>query len=108
MHCGQQWILKNHCYRAFIVTDDTDTAFIQVHLLVPGPITPGNSYRCELAGLLAITYLLEELCRYYGITTGTAHICCDNTSALRVFKLWYTPHPTNNSFNITSALWHTL
>ena len=93
---------------AFIFMDHTDTAFIQEHLLVPGPITPGNSYQCELVGLLAITYLLEELCSFYGISLGAAHICCNNTSALRVFEPWYIPHPTNNSFDITSSLWHTL
>jgi hypothetical protein len=72
--------------------------------IVPGPLSAGDSYRCELAGLYGILLLSRLLCQLFDIRSGSIHIRCDNSSALRVLDPWYIPDPAAPSFDLVSAL----
>jgi hypothetical protein len=41
-----------------------------------------SSYSLELCGLLAILYIVQRVCQYHRITSGTLRLYCDNKSAL--------------------------
>jgi hypothetical protein len=64
-----------------------------------GPVTchPGmnSSYRAELKGLLAVSYLLTRICTHHRLLTGSITLYCDHKGAIRnVFhreKLGITP-----------------
>ena len=51
-------------------------------IIVPGPVKDGDSYRCELAGLLAIVIWVNALCKLHNLTQGSVLIACDNISTL--------------------------
>ena len=59
---------------AFALVGAHDNQITQGVHLTPGPITDGNSFCCEISGLLAIVYLSNILCSFYKITFGTIHL----------------------------------
>ena len=90
---------------AFVLEGLTNLHRILGVNIVPGPIKIGNSYRCELAGLIAIVTMVNALCTHHSITSGKVTIGCDNISSLLVFALSFLPDPQDDSFDLVSALW---
>jgi hypothetical protein len=76
--------------------------------IVPGPIKDGDSYRCELAGLIGAVTFVQALCARHNITAGSLRIACDNISTLYVFKSDFVPEPSHESFDLVSCLWNLL
>jgi hypothetical protein len=91
---------------AFTLVGPTNSTFIKAVNVVPGPLTAGDSYRCELAGIYGILILSCLLCQLYDSLSGTIHIRCDNSSALRILDPWHVPDPTAPSFDLVSAIRH--
>ena len=93
---------------AFTLVGPTDLGQIHAVNTVPGPIKEGDSYRCELSGIIGIVTLIHILCLHHDITTGAVHVACDNKTSLRVFDSWFVPNPSEESFDLVNALWHML
>ena len=72
---------------------------------MPGLIRDGDSYRCELAGLLAIVIWVNTLCKLHNLAQGSVLIACDNISTLRIFEPGFVPSPQQDSFDLAQALW---
>ena len=97
--------LKDHIGVAAFMLQSTigGSEFCSVHQ-TPGIITTGNSYCCELSGLLAIVYLSNILCTTYDIQHGSILIACDNKTALKAFEPWFLPDPNDDSFDLLTSL----
>jgi hypothetical protein len=55
--------------------------------ICPGTADDQNSYRSEIAGLLAILHIIDALVTFYHITYGSIEVACDGLSALnKVFS----------------------
>jgi hypothetical protein len=78
---------------------DNPTRIIVVNQ-VPGPISEGDSYRCELAGLISIVVMCNEVARICKLTQGKVQIACDNQSTLWVFEPNYRPDPQQGNFDL--------
>ena len=91
---------------AFVLEGLTNLHRILGVNIVPGPIKIGNSYRCELAGLIGIVIMVNALCKRYNITSGKVTIGCDNQSSLLVFAPSFVPDPQDDSFDLVTALWN--
>ena len=72
---------------------------------VPGPISAGDSHRCELAGLFGIAMTLKCICDLHKITSGSLTIACDNTAALKVFDPEFVPLPNAKNFDLLCAVY---
>ena len=66
--------------------------------IVPGPLTDGDSNRCELAGLYGIALLLTTLCQLFHITRGSITIACDNLEAIKILYPGFCPHPKQTNY----------
>ena len=49
---------------------------------VPGPLEANDAYRAEAAGILTGFLLLQNICKYCELTTGSIKVGCDGQSAL--------------------------
>ena len=74
--------------------------------IVPGPIRDGDSYRCELAGIIGGLTILKAVCQVHSIQQGTIKVICDNVSTLRIFEPLFIPDPSEESFDLVSCLHH--
>jgi hypothetical protein len=72
---------------------------------VPGPIKDGDSHRCEVSGLYAVSVLVKEICLLHKIQSGKITVCCDNTTALEIFDHDYLPNPKKPNFDLVSSCW---
>ena len=70
----------------FVLQSPHDSTELQGVLCTPGPISTGNSYKCELSGLFAIVYLSQILCTTYDITQDSILVVCDTQTALKKFS----------------------
>jgi hypothetical protein len=69
---------------------DHDGIFISGDAIAPGVEPDHSSFRSELMGIYAIMVVMNRICTYFHITTGTVTIGCDGLEALRktfVYKL---------------------
>jgi hypothetical protein len=73
--------------------------------IIPGPIQDGDSYRCELAGLIGTVTLVNTICSKHNITSGSIKVACDNKSTLYIFRPGFIPELTKESFDLVSILW---
>jgi hypothetical protein len=72
--------------------------------VVPGHPDDQGAYRSELAGLFAIVLLVNLLCSWAGITSGSIEIGCDGLSALsKAFDTWPL-EPADPHFDMLSSL----
>jgi hypothetical protein len=72
--------------------------------IVPGPIEEGDSYRCELAGLIGIVSVTNAICLLHQVTSGSVTVACDNKSSLYIFEPDFVPEPTHQSFDLVNSL----
>jgi hypothetical protein len=72
--------------------------------VVPGPISDGNSYCCELAGLIGILTMTNLLCQHHQLRNGSLRVACDNISSLYVFGPTFIPNPAKDSFDLVCCL----
>jgi hypothetical protein len=91
---------------AFVIEGNNEQGRIRGVNQVPGPIKEGDSHRCEMSGLYAVSVLIKEICSLHKIEEGSITICCDNTTALQIFEPEYLPNPKQPNFDLTSACWH--
>ena len=89
---------------AFVLEGRDSTNRIQGVNPVPGPLTDGDSYRCELAGIYASVLLSDRIAKYHHLGHGSALMLCDNISALKVFDPDFVPNPHGASFDLVSAV----
>ena len=97
--------LKN-CFgtSAFVIEGHNSIQRVLGINIVPGPIEDGDSYRCELAGLIGIVTLAQNICQFHSIAEGKIKIHCDNISTLRIFEPFFIPEPSQDSFDLVSCL----
>ena len=72
--------------------------------IVPGPIREGDSYRCELSGLIGAMVIVKVLCESHSVTQGAMTVACDNISTLRIFQPDFIPEPSAESFDLVCCL----
>ena len=71
---------------------------------MPGPVRDGDSYRCELAGLIGIMVIINAISKAHSVTSGQLTVACDNISTLRIFNDHFIPEPTAESFDLVCCL----
>ena len=97
--------LKDGLGTAAFVLEHTPTLERAVGLnIVPGPIEDGDSYRCELAGLIGILAMVNAICQANQVTNGRLRIACDNISTLWALTKHFVPNPNQRSFDLVSCL----
>ena len=74
--------------------------------ITPGPVKEGNSYRCELAGLIGGVLLIILICKAHNITNGGVLVACDNISSIRISDPAFILDPTEESFDLVCCLYH--
>ena len=74
--------------------------------ITPGPVKEGDSYRCELAGLIGGVLLITLICKAHNITTGGVLVACDNISSIWIFDPAFIPDPTEERFAPICCLYH--
>ncbi|CAB9522815.1 hypothetical protein SEMRO_1344_G264710.1 [Seminavis robusta] len=89
---------------AFVIEATNNPYRISGANQVPGPILPGDSHRCELAGLFAIVLTIHCVCTHHQISHGSARIACDNQQAIHLFDPEYIPDPNHRHFDLVSAI----
>ena len=72
---------------------------------VPGPISEGDSHRCEVSGIYSIVLIISAIVTHFNITSGSITIACDNETSLRIFDLDYKPDPQHKNFDLVLATW---
>jgi hypothetical protein len=90
---------------AFTVEGPTRKHQITGVNIVPGPIFDGQSYRCEISGLIGTVLVINAICRFHHITSGRVTIACDNDAAIHIFDHGYLPNPQKDSYDLVMALW---
>lgn len=93
---------------AFVIEADDATDRIHGVNRVPDPKKDGDSYRCEMAGLYSIVFVMNCIAKYYHIPCGACTIACDNISSLKVFDPDFFPDPKGDSFDLATAGWKLL
>jgi hypothetical protein len=68
---------------AWTIGDQDEFSILSGRVVCPGTDDDHNLYRSELAGIYAITAIMNKLCEYYQIHEGTVEIGCDGQSALK-------------------------
>ena len=90
---------------AFVIEGIDSQNRIEGWNIVPGPLKTGDSYRCELAGLIGIVFYLNALCAHRQTTTGSGRIACDNINTIRIFTPDFLPKPSESDFDLVNTLW---
>ena len=89
---------------AFVIEGATKLNRILGVNIVPGPLSDGKSYRCEISGLIAAVLVINAICKLHNITTGSVTIGCDNEAAIEIFDPGYIPNPQKDSYDMVMAL----
>ena len=76
-------LLKNLLALPLLCSNLNTITLISKGFIEPGPISMGNSYQCELSGLLAMVYLSNILCHTYHITEGSILVVWNKKTALK-------------------------
>ena len=97
--------LKDTYGTAAMVIEASPAHRLRAVNIVPSPIKPGDSHRCELAGLYGLVVCCNVLCEQYEIEQGRINIACDNINAIGVFDDEYHPHPKYENFDLESAVY---
>ena len=90
---------------AFVIEGPTDIHRAVGVNIVPGPVKDGDSYRCELSGLIGAMTVVRTICQSHNVSSGGMQVACDNISTLRIFKPDFVPEPTQESFDLVCSLW---
>jgi hypothetical protein len=93
---------------AFTICGPNSThSIVRAHVVL-GIVRDGDSLRCELSGIYAVCVIVSAIVRYFGLTSGTIHVACDNQEALRVFDPEFYPNPQRSNFDLVNAIWKML
>ena len=87
---------------AFVVQGESPAHQVLGYNRVPGPLSEGDSTRCELAGLYAIVTLVNALCSLHSVSQGSIVIACDNTGALKPTASEYLPRVSHKNLDLFS------
>ncbi len=93
---------------AYVLEGPDSTNRITGVTTVPGPLKEGDSYRCELTGILAVVLIADTICEHHHIPSGSMEIGCDNSTSLRIFHPDFVPEPYEESFDLVFAIWSRL
>lgn len=96
--------LKYGLGTAAFILEGIDTNIIGVNE-VPGPISEGDSLRCELSGLYGAILLANEIAALHNISMGKVTIACDNTTAISIFDPEFVPKPKSKNFDLIQAVY---
>jgi hypothetical protein len=73
-------------------------------LVVPGHPQDQSSFRSELAGLYALVIVIDALCNYQKISSGSVEIACDGKEALyRCLSPEFVPTPADPHYDLIVA-----
>ena len=93
-HGTASWVLEGQQPMGRIVGDT----------LVPGAPDAQSAFRSELTGLFSIAIMVQSLCEFYSITSGTVEIGCDGLEALhRTCSPHFHPAPTDAHYDLITA-----
>ena len=90
---------------AFVIEGPTKLHRIVGVNIVPGPLSDGKSYRCEISGLIGAVLIINAICKLHNITSGSVTIGCDNESSILIFDPGFVPNPQKDSYDMVMALW---
>lgn len=77
---------------------------INGHNAVPGHHDEGSSYRGELAGILVVLVITNDLCQHRGIMVGKFTIWCDNLGATQASTSHQHPMPRLVCYDLLSMI----
>ena len=71
---------------------------------VPGNKAIQCAYRSELTGILAVLYMVKQLCLERNLDNGWLTIACDNIAAGKALCQTHYPNPQQNHFDLIQAI----
>ena len=93
---------------AWIIQDEHTGSELTGRMIIPGQPKDLDAYRCELGGLYGITVIIDALCKYHGITSGSITKACDGDMALKHATQEYDwISPARPHFDLIAAIWST-
>ena len=72
---------------------------------VPGSTSIQCAYRSKLAGILALLYMVKQLCDHHHIDKGQLTIACDNIAAGKSLVQTHYLSPQQNHFDLIQAIY---
>ena len=94
---------------AWIIQDElTGSEQLTGMMIIPGQPNDLDAYRCELGGLYGIVVIIDALCVYDSIKSGSITRACDGDMALKHATNEYDwISPARPHFDIIAAIWAT-
>ena len=68
---------------AWIIQDELTGSELTGMMIIPGQPNDLDAYRCELGGLYGIVVIIDALCVYHSIKSGSITRACDGDMALK-------------------------
>ena len=91
---------------AWIIQDELTGSELTGHMIIPGQPKDLDAYRCELGGLYGITVIIDALCVYHSIKSGSITKACDGDMALKHATNEYDwISPARPHFDLIAAIW---
>ena len=91
---------------AWIIQDERTGSELTGQMIIPGQAKDLDAYRCELGGLYGTTVIIDALCEYHSITSGSITKACDGDTALKHATNefdWISP--ARPHFDLIAAIW---
>ena len=93
---------------AWIIQDERTGSELTGRMIIPGQPKDLDAYRCELGGLYGITVIIDALCMYHSIKSGSITKACDGDMALKHATNEYDwISPARPHFDLIAAIWST-
>ena len=94
---------------AWKITTEESTTWIKGCTTIPGQPFEQCAYRSELGGIYSTVLLLNTVCQYYHLTSGTVIFGCDGLGPLHCcFHQWQEPTPVTPHYDLIKAIRHEL
>ena len=91
---------------AWIIQDELTGSELTGLMIIPGQPEDLDAYRCELGGLYGIAVMVDALCVYHSVTSGSITRACDGEQALRHATNEYDwISPARPHFDLIAAIW---